>query len=260
MEASIISSYPRLRLSRRRDVERRLHELLWLLKTLYTNVKFLGEKPINPSQLYSTQKFLESDKLGIVLRSMLLHGYNAPIIVIRGWKSKLYVLDGHHRARVSLWLRISINSFILDIPDYRRNDAVLIKDMELVNPPDTPSAPLIKIWRHMANTIYSLEKIHEKTAIIWKEKIPINELIATQKIVQSQIREKNILDEPILVYDYNNEKYVIDGHTRTCTNLFLGREIVDAVVFSFDEKIGLLYTSDKLGKPRFTIEFCKPCR
>lgn len=259
MEANTISSYPRLKLSHRRDVERRLHELLWLLKTLYTNIGFFGEKPVNPSQLYSTQRFLESDKLGIVLRSMLFHGYNAPIIVIRGWKSKLYVLDGHHRTRVSLWLRISINSFIIDIPDYRRDDAILIKDMELVNPPNAPTASLIRIWRHMANTIYFLEKIHGKTAIVWKEKIPISELIATQKIIQSRIREKHILDVPILVYNYNNEKYVVDGHTRTCTNLLLGRETVNAVVFSFDERIGLLYTSEKIGKPRFTIEFCKQC-
>ncbi len=260
MEANIISSYPRLKLSYRRDVERRLHELLWLLKTRYTNIKFLGEKPVNPSRLFSTQKYLESDKLGIVLRSILFHGYNAPIIVIRGYKSRLYVLDGHHRARVSLWLRISVNSFILDIPDYRRDDAVLIKDMELINPPNTPSIPLVMIWRHMANTIHSLEKIHGKTAIIWKERIPIEKLIATQKIIQSRITEKYILDEPILVYDYKNEKYVIDGHTRTCTNLLLGRKHVDAIVFSFEEKIGLLSTSERLGKPRFTMEFCKPCK
>ncbi|ADI31752.1 ParB N-terminal domain-containing protein [Staphylothermus hellenicus] len=250
----------RLRLSSRRDVERRLREIIWILKDKHKTIHYIGEKTLDPTTLYSTQKYLESDKMGLVLREVLFHGYDSPIIVIRGIMSRYYIIDGHHRARVMLWLRRKVKSLILNIPDYKPRVSVPIWEIELLNPPEKISSWL-NTWRHIANIIRFIEKKHGGIAYVWKDKLVIKELISTQKIVPAHPRK--IVEEPILVYNYSKDYYVIDGHTRACTKLLRGEETILSVVFTLEKKIGLIDTAIKLGKQRFSEEICSrlspPC-
>ncbi|ABN69310.1 ParB domain protein nuclease [Staphylothermus marinus F1] len=245
----------RLRLSSRRDVERRLREIIWILKDKYKTIQYIGEKTLDPITLYSTQKYLESDKMGLVLKEVLFHGYDSPIIVIRGSMSRYYIIDGHHRARVMLWLRRRVKSLILNIPGYKPRVSIPIWEIELFNPLEKISSWL-NTWRHMVNIIHFIEKKHGGIAYIWKDKLVIRELITTQKIVPPPSRK--IVEEPILVYNYNKEYYVIDGHTRACTKLLRGEESILSVVFTLEKKIGLVDTAIRLGKQKFSGEICSP--
>ncbi len=146
----------RLRLSTRRDVERRVHELIWVLRDKYRDIRLAGEKVFNPLNLYSTQKYLESDKLGLVLRETLFHGYNVPVIIIRGKASRYYVVDGHHRVRVMLWLRQGVKGFLLDIPEYKPQYSTRINNIELINPPEKTTSPIINGGKQVDSIVFTL--------------------------------------------------------------------------------------------------------
>jgi hypothetical protein len=239
----------RLRLSTRRDVERRVHELIWILRDKYRDIRLVGERVFNPLNLYSTQKYLESDKLGLVLRETLFHGYNAPVIVIRGKASRYYVVDGHHRVRVMLWLGQGVKGFLLDIPGYEPQYSTRINNIELINPPEKVSSPIINTWKHMVNIIHFLEKKHGRIAYVWREKILIEKLVPTEKIIGARI--ESLVDEPILVYKYNNKYYVIDGHNRVYKAMLNGVKQVDAVVFTLNTRIGIIETAERIGLKSF---------
>ncbi len=254
------SSIKRLRLATRRDAERRLHEIYWLMKQSYTNIIVEGERILDPFNLYTTQEYLESDKLGLVLRETLLHGYNVPIIVVRGRVGRLYILDGHHRARVATWLRSMIKAYILNIPGYHKPWAKPITSIKTINPPITIDDPVLNTWRHIVNIISFIEQSHNKTPRLWMDKLKITNLYATQQLLEHSIPEK-IIDEPILVYLVNNEYYVIDGHTRACLKLINGEESIRSLVFTIGETIGIIETAKLIGKPRISIDYCrKPLR
>lgn len=244
----------RLKLSSRRDVERRLREIIWILKDRYLNIRYIGEKALDPNILYSTQKYLESDKLGFVLREILFHGYDAPIIVIRGIMSRYFVIDGHHRAKVMLWLRRKIKALVLDIPSYQPRLSIPIWEIDLLNL-HQKVCDWLNVWRHMVNIIHFIERKHSRIAHIWRDKIYIRELVPTQKMMP--LISRRIVDEPILTYYYNGEYYVIDGHTRACMKLLQGKDVISSVVFTLDKKIGLVDTALKIGKKRFSEEICR---
>ncbi len=249
-----------MRLATRRDVERRLHEIYWLMKQSYTNIIVEGEKILNPFNLYTTQEYLESDKLGLVLRKTLLHGYSVPIIVVRGRLGRLYIVDGHHRAKTATWLRSMIKAYVLNIPGYHKPWAKPITAIKTINPPITIDDPVLKTWRHMVNIIGFIEQSHGKTPRLWVEKIKMTRLLATQPLLEHDIPEK-IIDEPILVYFISNEYYIIDGHTRACLKLLGGWEDIKSVVFTIGEPIGIIETAKLIGKPRISIDYCrKPLR
>jgi len=245
----------RLRLSTRRDVERRLHEIIWILRDKYRVIRFVGERRIDPYTLFSTQKYLESDKLGLVLREVLYSGYYAPIIVVRGKNARYYIIDGHHRARVYLWIRTKINSFILDIPEYEPREKYHIWEIDLINP-NEPIPVWLSIWKHMVNIIHFLEKKHSRVARVWKEKLLIKKLLPTEKIYYREMPSE--IREPILVYHYDNRYYVIDGHNRVCSKLLKGMEDIEAIVFTLDTMIGLVKTAEKIGLREFSFETCRP--
>ncbi|MCD6301499.1 MAG: ParB N-terminal domain-containing protein [Staphylothermus sp.] len=243
----------RLKLSSRRDVERRLHEIIWILRDKYRDVRLVGEKRLDPYILYSTQRYLESDKLGLVLKEVLYRGYYVPITVVRGRDSKYYVIDGHHRARVYLWLRVKINAYVLDVPAYDPREKYHVWEIDLINPNEV-IPKWLSIWKHMVNIIHFLEKNHRRIARLWREKLPIRKLIPTEKIYYREVPSE--INEPILVYYYDDEYYVVDGHNRVCTNLYRGINDIEAVVFTLDTTIGLIETSKKIGLREFNLETC----
>jgi hypothetical protein len=253
------SSSSRLRLVTRRDVERRLHELYWVLREIYgRDIVIEGEKTLDPINLYTTQESLESDKLGLVLRKTLYEGYNVPIIVVRGYRGILYILDGHHRARVALWLRTPVNAYVLNIPLYRpRQRSLLIRDIKVINPPEHVPDPIVNIWRHMVNIIYFIERKHGGLAYVAKNKLRLRELYVTQKTITPKHLPPSVINEPILVYKYRDEQYIIDGHTRACIHLlFYTSEYINAVEFTLDKRIGLIDSAIKIGKLRLSREWC----
>ncbi len=236
-------------------MERRLHEIYWLLKQIYGDIIVEGEKILNPAGLYTTQRYLESDKLGIVFRETLLYGYNAPIIVVRGRHGRFYIIDGHHRAKVALWIRSLVKAFVLNIPSYHRGSAVPISAIKVINPPNTVHEPIIDTWRHMVNIISFLERKHSRTPRVWFETLEITSLYATQPYVSHMI-PKDIFREPILVYEHMGEYYVIDGHTRACARLMSGEEKAESVVFTLNEEIGIMKSAVKIGMPIIDRDYC----
>ncbi len=251
----------RLRLATRRDVERRLHELYWILREIYRgDIIVEGEKTLDPGNLYTTQPSIESDKLGLVLRKTLLEGYSVPIIVVRGYKGYLYILDGHHRARIALWLRLLVKAYVLNIPLYKpRLRSLPIKMIEFVNPPETVYDPVINTWRHMVNIIHFIEKKHGLIAYVTRNRLNLEELYATQKTITPKYIPPGILNEPILVYRYGGEHYIVDGHTRACIKLLLyNTGDIEVVEFTLDDKrIGLIDSAIKIGKPRLSRDWCR---
>ncbi|MEM4717495.1 MAG: chromosome partitioning protein ParB [Desulfurococcaceae archaeon] len=245
----------RLRLVSRRDVDRKLELLIDFYKEIYDYVIFLGERAFEPSSLFFTQHHLESDKLGVVFKSMLLEGYNAPVIVIINEKGLRYLVDGHHRTLISAWLGRKINGYALFIPRYKPRIARSILEVDVFNPPDIDDK--IQCWKHMVNIIRFLEKQHKTIAKIWFSKIPINKLRPTEQLLTGPRGMYPMIDCPILIYNLNKENYVIDGHHRVCFKFMNGEKDILSIVFTLDnQEIGIVKTARKIGYIGFSREFC----
>lgn len=254
------SSRPtRLRLATRRDVERRLHEIFWLLRQKYTGIVVEGEKLLDPWTLYSTQKYLEADKLGLVLRETLLNNYDPPIIVVRGREGKKYVIDGHHRARIALWLRENIRAYVLNIPLYRPVVEIPIHQLEFIHPVHSIKDPVVELWKHMVDVIRFIEKTHNMIATMRPGTIKIDELIITQPRIYVH-KVDACRNEPILVYEYMEKYYIVDGHTRACIHYRLGNKTIRSVVFTLGKRIGLIRTAEKYGNSKIDEETCMDYR
>jgi len=250
------SAQHRLKLASRRDVEVRLHNLVKTLSEIYGSVVLMGERFLDTASLVLTQPYLESDKLGLVLRETLLNAYNVPVIAILGEGGVHYVIDGHHRVLVNAWLRRRTPSLLLSIPSYAPHTRYSLLDISVFNPPDTPSYLLT--WRHMVNTIRFLEKLHGRIAWVWLESLPVESLRPTQEIIISRSRLGSVTSDPVLVYYYQGEYYVIDGHTRVCRNVLEGHERVRSVVFTLGEEIGIVRRARLLRVQQFSREACMP--
>lgn len=245
----------RLKLVFRRDVDRKLELLVDFYKEIYNYVVFLGERVFEPSSLYFTQDHLESDKLAVVLKSMLFEGYNAPVIVIINEKGSRYLVDGHHRTLISAWLNRKIMGYTLFIPRYKPRISRSILEVEVFNPPDVDTE--IQCWRHMVNIIRFLEKQHRIIARVWLSKIPINKLRPTELPALSLSDIHSVVDCPILVYSLNNENYVVDGHHRVCSKIIKGESDISSLVFTLDnQEIGIVKTAREIGYMEFSGEYC----
>ncbi|MGB9827624.1 MAG: nuclease, partial [Thermosphaera sp.] len=108
-----MSSHNRLKLSDRRDVERKTLHTLSLLNMKNLSPVIMGEGFVNPFELYTTQTHIEADKLGLVLQKTLFESYDVPIIVVIGKNAYKYIIDGHHRALVSLWMRKHVRAVLI---------------------------------------------------------------------------------------------------------------------------------------------------
>ncbi len=234
------------------DVERVLRGLVERYGRRYSfTVRVLGRGLVDPRRLYSTEPFLESEKLGLVLYSVLFRGYDVPVIVIRT-NEKLYVYDGHHRARVRYWMREHLEAYIVYIPGYRPVVETHIGRVPLVNRCRFVEEPLRSL-RHAVNIIWFLEKTHRVPARVWRQRVPVDELIATQPRIPP--RPRCATEPPPLLYMYNGCYYVVDGHHRICCAASMGAETVDAIVFTLGVKAGIVYTAETLGEKKL-VELC----
>lgn len=240
------------------DVERRFRELTDFYRLLYRTVVVVGKKTLDPSTLYLTQEYLESDKLGLVLRETLLRGYEAPIIAVRGFDG-IYVLDGHHRVLVNAWLGRSVMGLTLFIPEYKPRIKLSLLDIKVINPAETRED--ILNWKHMVNIIHFIEKRHGKLARAWLQRVGIATLVPTQPVSGTEEprrmgRDKE--DTPILCYLYEGLCYVLDGHHRVCNSLQAHKSTIDALVFTLGVEIGTVKTSRELGLRKFDTDYCEP--
>ena len=245
----------RLRLVDSREAYRRLNSFLYRFSKMYS-VRFVGRKKLSPYILYSTQSYLESDKLGFVLYSMLYQGYNAPVIVVRGYGGRLYIVDGHHRAMASLWTRRLVDSYLVEALGYKPRVYCRLVDTHVINPPVDPGEPY-RTLKHMVNIIWFLGERHKARALVWRETIPIARLYATQPIPgYKTIQTTSQQWIPPLIYNYKNKYYVLDGHKRVCSLLLKGYDVVDSIVFTLGVKIGVIDTTARLENPVFDKNYC----
>jgi len=91
-----LSSHDRLKLSDRRDVDRKVLHVLSILKMKGFSPVIMGEGFVDPFELYTTQTHIEADKLGLVLQKTSFEAYDVPIIVLIGEHAYKYIIDGHH--------------------------------------------------------------------------------------------------------------------------------------------------------------------
>ena len=224
----------RLMLIDERIVKGRLYEIKRLLSRQYS-VRFVGKRSLRPDILYSTESGLESDKLGLVLKAILFDKYYTPIIVIRGKEGKLYIIDGHHRARVYLWRRELVDAYLLEALAYSPRVSVPLRDTAIVNPPVNIGEPY-RTLRHMVNIIHFLEQRHGLIARVWRERVYIHNLYATQPIVRGLEKSSKELSIPPLIYRYRDNYYVLDGHSRICAIMLSGRDAVDSIVFTISKE------------------------
>ncbi len=249
----------RLKLIEPDRVEDKLYEFKRLLERNYT-VRLVGKRSLMPGILYSTEPSLESDKLGVVLKAILYDKYYAPIIVARGYGGKLYILDGHHRARVYLWLRELVDAYLLEALSYKPRVEVPLASIPIVNPPVNPPEPIATL-KHTVNIIHFLEKRHKRIARVWRERVPFSKLYPTQiagfRIAPLSIEE---IPPPLIYRLSSDEYYIIDGHSRICSMLLVGKHFVDAIVFTLKKEIGIVEISRKLRLPIISREFCLSSR
>lgn len=255
MPAKSTGSSNRLNLATRDDVVRRFRELTDFYKLLYKTVVIAGERTLDPSTLYLTQAYLESDKLGLVLRETLLRGYDAPIIAVRGVDG-VYVLDGHHRVLVNAWLGKSIVALTLFIPEYKPKIKLSLLDVDVINLGETRGD--LSTWKHIVNIIHFIEKHHKKLAKAWFQEVKIDTLVPTQPVLGDETSRTAHQDEPpILCYLYEGLCYVLDGHHRVCEALLEHKSTMNALVFTLGIEIGTLKTSRKIGLKKFDIDYCQ---
>lgn len=245
----------RLKLSERRDIERRTLEIALILKENGYSPIVMGESALEPAELRTTQAYIESDKLGLVLKKTIFEKYSAPIIVIIGKNAIKYIIDGHHRALVSLWLRQPVKAFLINAPSYLPTFSTPLHKIKFINPYDTPQE--LMTWRHMVNTIHFLEELHNVVAQLWFEEVELNKLKPSQRLVEGSAWNQGITDDPILVYYCKNSYFVVDGHKRVCKNTLLQKKMISALVFTLNEiEIGIVKRAE-LIKENFTVEECR---
>jgi len=253
-------SLSRLKLATRRDVERRVGELVEFYRETYGSALFIGERTYYPRELVLTQSHIESDKLGLVLRSVLFEAYRVPIIVVTGEKNKHYVVDGHHRVIVYSWLDWRIPGYTIIVPGYKPRIEKNIIEVESINPQDTPIE--LSCWRHIVNTIRFFEKQYGILARVWLENLRVAQLKPTEPPIRDPSPHPSSQYCPILVYKYISEYYVVDGHHRVCFKLVQGENTIQSIVFTLEnQEVGLIKTARRLGHAYFTLEYCgKPVK
>ena len=176
-----MSSHDRLKLSDRRDVDRKVLHVLSILKMKGFSPVIMGEGFVDPFELYTTQTHIEADKLGLVLQKTSFEAYDVPIIVLIGEHAYKYIIDGHHGALVHLWMRRKVRAVLINAPGYSPPYSIPLYKIKCVNPANTPSYLLT--WRHMVNTIHFLEELHGRVARVWFEKIKVDKLKPTQMLL-----------------------------------------------------------------------------
>ncbi len=248
---------PRLHLSTYKDSIKKLHEIIDLLGIRYGGIRYTGIKELDPFNLYATQPFLESDKLGLVLYLVLFKEYDVPVIVAYNSRGEYYILDGHHRARVYVWLRKKLPAHLIYVPAYRPRISNPLCVTDVINPPSGTPDEILPL-RHMVNTIVFLEKMHGIIARIWREEPLVKILKPTQPpspILGTQDGIYSLL--PILVYDYLGSKYVVDGHKRTCKAILQGIDKIKAITFTLHTYIGLIRVGECIGYDSFDEKYCR---
>lgn len=247
-----------MKLASRRDIERRLMTLLDFYREIYSSIVYLGERVYDPRGLYLTQEYLESDKLALVLRSVVYEAYTAPLVVIIGRDIRPYVIDGHHRTLVWAWLKRPITGYTVLIPEYKPRTVKTLVDIDIVNPHDTPR--YLYCWRHLVNIIRFLEKQYGVLAEVWFSNIPLEYLKPTEPPpVPSIVEYKSTtsLDCPVLVYRHSGGYYVVDGHHRVCSRLLSKGRSIEAIVFTIrGGEIGIVKTARRMGYSYFSEEYC----
>lgn len=242
-----------VRLSDEEYVSRLLAGLLERFSKRYSfSVRYAGLRRISPGILYSTEPFLESEKLGAVLVASLYHGYRVPIIVVLSG-GRMYIYDGHHRARVYHWLRKSIEAHVVYAGGYRPRVAVELPWTPIVNREAGVPEPLRSI-RHAVNIIWFLERTHRVSASLWRGRVAVDEIYATQPMVE-RLTGCRWWPPPLLYY-YDRKHYVLDGHKRICCRIARGEREVDAILFTLGEEIGIMRTSRSYRRP--IAELCPP--
>lgn len=225
----------------------RLKAILDSYKAIYERNFNFYNTSLKIEELFATEPYLEAEKLAVVYKKMVQENYDIPIITVRK-NDKSYVIDGHHRC-FSKWL---LNQEYVSSYEIRN---------ELLKPPwwskVVPDIPMIKTgenvgdvkdWVTCIDTLEYLRRLHGINFKLIPMKLLVETLIPTQypqKILSTYKPPK----APILVLKYEENFYIIDGHTRSYYALKDGKRYVDALVLVPTKSVmpGIVLYSRKLG-------------
>lgn len=224
------------------------------LKAILDSYKFVYERnfsfcevSLKIEELLATEPYLEAEKLAVVYKKIVQESYDVPIITVRKG-NKSYVIDGHHRC-FSKWLlnqecisSYEIQNELFKPPWWSRNvvDIPMIKTGESIEE--------IKDWVTCMDILEYLRRIHGINFKLIPMKLEVEKLTPTQypqKIISSRTPSK----APILVLEYKERFYIIDGHTRTYYAFKKGERYIDALVLVPMKEVtpGIVLHSKKLG-------------
>jgi ParB-like chromosome segregation protein Spo0J len=178
--------------------------------------------------------------------------YDVPIIAVER-EEDYYVLDGHHRAYISVKTRKkTIKSLILRFPrgsNYREVPKSSLEDMPIreIAP---PSNVILAAWARILNILKHYEALYHMHFYMRREKILLRNLSPTEpELLKSQIKAINKLLVPITCVKREDKYYVLDGHARCLRARQLGLESIEAIVLfpQIPVNFGIVRTAKEMG-------------
>ena len=217
------------------DVQRRVYNDKRSLEMVYSVVLEVNVEDVPLERLYSTEDFLENDKLALVFMKVLTEDYNVPIIVVKR-DEDYFVIDGHHRAYIFKKLqRKTIGAYVLKFPKgkcYRDVPKWSLEEMPIKDIGEIEDS-ILRTWGQILTVMKYYEALHHVPFYLSQEEINLDGLVPTQSLVKkSQLGSIKELRVPIACIEHKGKYYILDGHARSLRAKQLGNKSIQAIILS----------------------------
>lgn len=225
---------------------KRGHRIARTLELLYGGPAVVRLQEVPTENLLPTEPFLERTKLGLVLRSVLVENYGAPVVVLKEG-ARFFIMDGHHRAYV-YWLtgRVYIGAITIRVTTMTYNKlrkTWSFWEMGLFND-KAPADPLERLWRFMAGVVHFYTRKSGGAFRLKLEEVALDKLVPTQLFVESErvasVKKNRLAEEPILCLEKEGRTYILDGHARSLIHYEQGADKIEALVLYPIRDVGRL--------------------
>lgn len=241
------------------DVPARIDSVKRSLEIIYGVRLDVSLEKVPVDRLFPTEDFLENDKLALVFMKMVDEGYDVPIIAAeRG--NDFFVLDGHHRSYIARkLLRKSIMAHVLKFP----GDATY-RDLVKLSLDDLPIKEAVKIddmilraWQRTLSILKHYEIMYGIPFFMNVERVFLRDLVATQTYVsRKQIEAIKEVLVPIVVVEYKERFYILDGHARACKAKKMDLKWIRCTVLvpAAPLDFGIVKTANEMGLRNLNIQ------
>ena len=225
MTVRVVSSY--------KEAFERLKSIIRSFEQIYSVKLSYIETSISFPKLYATEKFLELEKLAIVLKKTLIENYDLPIVAITTG-SEYFVIDGHHRCYAKyISGHSSVKAFRIFFKNYYPRFKYTWNSMEII----TTNEHLPReydYWKTIVKYVEYYRRIYGKSVLVKYGRVYTDELVPTQPFIEkSKVRtlmKEREFTNPIVVLEFGGKYYIVDGHARAYIAHIRGKESIEAVV------------------------------